>query len=161
MNGYRMDDDDCYDVWRDMLARVSPARFIDLVLDRGGVRLNQALCRYLVYIHLHEPIGVLDLSELVEDNHPKVSRTLARLEHLGLVQRGESPDDRRIKSASLAPRGRQVVESIDRGRRRVLEEAFADWSQRDRASLARLTRRFSNNVQALIDALPDGDRRLD
>jgi DNA-binding MarR family transcriptional regulator len=147
--------DDYDGVWLDMLARVSPARFVELVLDRAGVTLDQELCRYLVYIDLHEPIGVLDLSELVEDNHPKVSRTLARLEQRGLVQRAESPGDRRVKTASVTPRGHHVVAAINRGRRRVLEEAFADWSDRDRATLARLTRRFSDNVQALIDALAD------
>jgi hypothetical protein len=45
-----------------------------------------------------------------------------------------------------------VVEAINEGRRRLLEEAFAGWSEQDRATLARLTRRFSDDVFALVEA---------
>jgi hypothetical protein len=45
-----------------------------------------------------------------------------------------------------------MVEAINRGRRLVLEEAFAGWSERDRRELARLTRRFNDAVFALVEA---------
>ncbi len=53
-----------------------------------------------------------------------------------------------------------MVEAINQGRRRLLEQAFAGWS--DRATLTRLTRRFSDRVFALTPALDpapgqDGD----
>jgi len=46
-----------------------------------------------------------------------------------------------------------VVESINQGRRRLLDEALAGWSDRDRAELARLTRRFSDSMLTLIESL--------
>ncbi|HEY7488644.1 MAG TPA: MarR family transcriptional regulator [Streptosporangiaceae bacterium] len=148
-----MADEDYYDVWLDMLARVSRPRFRALILDRAGVALDADLAQYLVTIELRGPIGVLELADLVEQNHPKVSRTLARLERLGLVERAPAAHDRRIKTASVTPEGRRVVEAINRGRRRLLEEAFAGWSEPDRVALARLTRRFANTMFALIDSL--------
>jgi DNA-binding MarR family transcriptional regulator len=150
MNG--MAEEDYYDVWLDMLGRTSRPRFVALILDLAGVDLDPDLCRYLVHLDLRGPTGVLDLAELVDHNHPKASRSLARLEELGLVARAEAPHDRRVKTAELTPEGRRVVASINRGRRRLLEKAFAGWTDRDRADLARLTRRFSDGVQALIDA---------
>ena len=144
-------DDDYYDVWLDMLARQSPARFVALILDRAGVSLSPELCRYLVTIGLRGPVGVLDLAELVESNHPKVSRTLAQLEDLGLVERADAPHDRRIKTTELTPAGRGVVEAVNRGRRRVLDEAFAGWTDRDRAELARLTARFADAIFKLTE----------
>lgn len=144
--------DDYYDVWLDTLARQSPARFVALILDRAGVSLGAELCRYLVNIDLRGPIGVLDLAELVESNHPKVSRTLAELEELGLVERAEAAPDRRIKTAALTPEGRQVVAAINHGRRRVLDEAFAGWDDHDRAELARLTARFADAIFKLTQA---------
>jgi DNA-binding MarR family transcriptional regulator len=140
-----------YDVWLDMLGRQSPARFIALILDRAGVSLSAELCRYLVTIDLRGPIGVLDLAELIETNHPKVSRTLAQLEELGLVERAEATNDRRVKTTALTPEGRRVVEAINRGRRRVLDEAFTDWNDHDRAEFARLTARFADTIFRLTE----------
>ena len=64
--------------------------------------------------------------------------------------------DRRIKTAALTPEGHRVVQAINQGRRRLLEEAFAGWSERDQADLARLTRRFSDEMFALIEAHDHG-----
>jgi DNA-binding MarR family transcriptional regulator len=150
MNG--MADDDYYDVWLEMLGRTSRPRFISLILDRAGVTLSIDLCRYLVHVDLRGPIGVLELAELVEQNHPKVSRSLARLEELGLVRRAAAPHDRRIKTASVTAEGHRTVEAINQGRRRLLDEVFDGWSERDRVELARLTRRFSDGMFALVEA---------
>jgi DNA-binding MarR family transcriptional regulator len=149
MNGMA---DDYYDVWLNLLGRTSRPRFRALILNRAGVTLDADLAQYLVHIDLRGPIGVLELAELVERNHPKVSRALARLEQLGLVKRAAAAHDRRIKTASVTAKGHRVVEAINQGRRRILDEALADWNERDRIELARLTRRFADNIFTLIDA---------
>lgn len=145
--------DDYYDVWLGMLERTSRPRFRALILDRAGVTLDPDLAAYLVHIDLRGPIGVLELAELVEQNHPKVSRTLARLEQLGLVSRAAAGHDRRIKTASLTERGHRLVEAINAGRRRILDEALSGWNEHDRAELARLTRRFADDIFTLVDSL--------
>lgn len=149
MNG--MADDDYYDVWLEMLGRTSRPGFRALLLSRAGVTLDPDLAQYLVTIGLRGPIGVLELADQLDQNHPKASRSLARLEQLGLVQRAEAGHDRRIKTASLTPEGQRVVQAINQGRRRLLEEAFAGWTERDRAELARLTRRLSDAMFGLIE----------
>ncbi|HEX4214474.1 MAG TPA: MarR family transcriptional regulator [Candidatus Dormibacteraeota bacterium] len=149
--------DDYYDVWLGMLERVSRPGFVALLLDRGGVTLDVDLCRYLVLLDLRGPTGVLELAELLEQNHPKVSRSLAHLERAGLVRRASAVHDHRIKTAAVTPEGHRVVEAINRGRRRFLEEAFAGWSDEDRAILARLTDRFAKSVAALVEANSAGD----
>jgi DNA-binding MarR family transcriptional regulator len=150
MNG--MADDDYYDVWLEMLGRTSRPSFRALLLSRGGVTLDPDLAQYLVTIGLRGPIGVLELADLLGQNHPKASRSLARLEQLGLVERASAGHDRRIKTASLTPEGHRVVQAINLGRRRLLEEAFVGWSERDQAQLAQLTRRFSDAMFALVEA---------
>jgi DNA-binding MarR family transcriptional regulator len=143
--------EDYYDVWLEMLGRTSRPRFVASILQRAGVTLDPDLCQYLIHLDLRGPTGVLELTGLVEQNHPKVSRSLAQLERLGLVERGEAEHDRRIKTAAVTPAGHDVVEAINRGRRRLLAEAFAGWDERDRAELARLTRRFSDSMFALVE----------
>jgi hypothetical protein len=54
-----------------MLERTSRPRFRALILDRAGVTLDPDLAAYLVHIDLRGPIGVLELAELTEQNHPK------------------------------------------------------------------------------------------
>ena len=95
---------------------------------------------------------MLELAELLDQNHPKVSRTLARLETLGLVRRQPAAHDNRIKTAATTAEGHRVVESINQGRRKLLDEALQDWSDRDRIELARLTRRFSDRIAELTEA---------
>ena len=149
MNG--MADEEYYDVWLEMLGRTSRPGFRALLLSRAGVTLDPDLAQYLVTIGLRGPIGVLELADQLDQNHPKASRSLARLEQLGLVQRAEAGHDRRIKTASLTPEGQRVVQAINQGRRRLLEEAFTGWTERDRAELARLTRRLSDAMFGLIE----------
>jgi DNA-binding MarR family transcriptional regulator len=145
--------EDYYDVWVDMVARVSRPRFRDLILDRAGVALEADLAQYLVTVDLHGPIGVLELAGLLDANHPKASRSLARLEQLGLVTRAAAGHDRRVKTASVTPEGHRVVAAINAGRRRILDEALTGWSEHDRAALARLTRRFSDAIHTLVESL--------
>jgi len=148
-----MGDDDYYDVWLDIAGRTSRPRFRALLLDRAGVSLDPVLAQYLVTIDLRGPIGVLELAGLLEQNHPKVSRSLARLERTGLIRRAAAAGDRRIKTAAVTPEGHRVVEAINQGRRRLLDEALAGWSERDRTELARLTRRFSDSMLRLMESV--------
>lgn len=157
MNG--MATDDYYDVWLEMLGRTPRPRFLEFLLDRAGVTIGVELAQYLVTIGVRGPIGVLELADSLDANHPKASRSLARLEQLGLVERADSAADRRVKTASLTPAGHEVVAAINRGRRRILDEAFAGWSERDRTELARLTRRFNDSIATMIDTdpIPEGE----
>ncbi|MFD1544905.1 MarR family winged helix-turn-helix transcriptional regulator [Nonomuraea guangzhouensis] len=155
------DRDEYYEVWLEILGRTSRPRFVELLLDRAGVTLDADLCRYLVHIDLRGPIGVLELAELAEHNHPKSSRSLARLEQLGLITRASAPHDRRIKTASITAEGHRIVEAINQGRRRILQEVFADWSEHDQTELARLTRRFSDAMATLVDAQDPAPAKTD
>jgi len=141
---------DYYEVWLDTLGRTSRPQFRALLLARAGVELDADLAQYLVLLDMRGPTGVLELAELLGHNHPKASRSLARLEQLGLVSRGEAAHDRRIKTAAATIAGHQLVAAINDGRRRLLDDAFAGWSDRDRAQFARLSRRFAAAISALI-----------
>ena len=44
-----------------------------------------------------------------------------------------------------------MVEAVNQGRRRILDEVFTGWSDEDKAALARLTRRFSDEMTALVE----------
>lgn len=141
-----------YDVWLAILGRISRPRFLNLVLERAGVDLDLDLVRCLVNVDIHGPVGVLELAERLEQNHSKVSRSLVRLEKLGLLRRGVASHDQRVKTATVTPKGHKVIEAVNQGRRHLLDEVFVGWSERDQSTLARLTGRFADRVSELIDA---------
>ena len=150
---------DYYEVWLDTLGRTSRPQFRAMLLRRAGVELDAELAAYVVLLDVRGPTGVLELAELVGDNHPKASRSLARLERLGLITRAAAAHDRRIKTAAVTPAGQAIVAAINDGRQQLLDEAFAGWSERDRAQFARLSGRFAAAIFALTTAEGGGDNR--
>lgn len=125
----------------------SPQRDQDL-LEEAGVSLDRALFPLLVRLGALGPLGVAELADHAGRDHTTVSRQLAKLESLALILRREDKNDRRRNAAQLTPKGRKIVEAIARARRRLLSRALADWSERDRAALAELNRRFADALIA-------------
>ena len=60
------------------------------------------------------------------------------LEERGFVAREADPTDRRATQVALTASGRKVLEELDTARRADHESYFADLSERDRATLARI-----------------------
>jgi DNA-binding MarR family transcriptional regulator len=116
----------------------------DALLREAGVSLDRALFPLLVRLGARGPLGVAELAGQVGRDHSTVSRQLARLEGLGLIERCEREADRRRNAARLTVAGRKIVEAITTARRRLLSRALADWSEADRAALADLNRRFAD-----------------
>lgn len=124
----------------------------DALLREAGVELDRALFPLLVRLGMRGPMGVAGLGLQVGRDHTTVSRQLAKLESLGLVEREGDGADRRVRTAALTAAGEEIVRAITAARQRLLSRVLADWTDSDRASLAALNRRF---VDALSDASDD------
>ena len=118
------------------------------ILHEAGVALDRALFPLMVRIRLYAPIGVVELADIVGRDHSTVSRQIAKLEELGLVERKPSPDDQRVRQAVLTEAGQQVSRAIGRGRQKVFDRVQADWSARDKSELARLVRKLADDMTA-------------
>ncbi len=113
------------------------------ILDEAGVTLDLALFPLLVVVDRRGPIGVVDLADRVGRDYATISRKVARLEQLGLVER-RTGTDRRVREAVATPAGRTMNDVIDAARERLVTQVPASWSARDLAQLARLLRRFAD-----------------
>jgi DNA-binding MarR family transcriptional regulator len=82
-------------------------------------------------------------------DHTTVSRQVAKLADLGLVERRASPIDRRVKETLLSGAGRRVTDAIDAARHRLNTPVFAHWSDRDLLELERLMRGYVDDLLAL------------
>lgn len=121
-------------------------------LARAGVKLDRALFPLLTRIGLAHPIGVVELANLVGRDHSVVSRQVAKLEALGLVERQPANSDQRIRLLSPSAAGRKMLNQFSATRRRFLDERLAGWSDEERSTLLKLLRRFSATISTLEGA---------
>ncbi len=120
-----------------------------VLLQEAGVSLDRALFPLLIAVERKGPIGVVELSELVGRDYTTVSRQAAKLAKLGLITRRPSKADHRVREAAITAKGRQMTSALDAARERMAAVLFAKWSKRDLQDLARLMRRFADDLQTL------------
>jgi DNA-binding MarR family transcriptional regulator len=96
------------------------------------------------------PLPVSKLAMFLLQESPSVTALVDRMSERGLVERGVDPHDRRKVLVSLTDRGRQVLKDIKRPAREVQDEMFSVLSDRERATLKRILRKFRrSNIQRL------------
>ena len=113
------------------------------IIDEAGIALDGALFPLLVLVDRRGPIGVVDLADRVGRDYTTVSRQVAKLEQLGLVER-RAGADRRVREAVVTPTGKAMNDAIDVARERIATQALKTWNGRDLAQLTRLLRRFAD-----------------
>ncbi len=133
----------------DVVAAMNGPQRDEMLIREAGVSLDRALFPLLVGIGRRGPVGVVELADGVGRDYTTVSRQVAKLESLGLVERREGTADRRVREAALTPKGKAMAKLIDAARDRILRAMFADWEMDDVETLARLLRRFAD---ALLSA---------
>lgn len=130
----------------DLMSLFASPRRDEALLREAGVSMDRALFPLLVRLGMQGPLGVAALAEQVGRDHTTVSRQLARLESLDLVERRGDEADRRRRAAELTDDGRSTMHAIVLARRRLLSRALADWSATDRAALAEMIRRLTDSL---------------
>jgi DNA-binding MarR family transcriptional regulator len=123
------------------------------VLEEAGVSLDAALARLLVGIHRHGPIGVVDLSDRSGRDHTTVSRQVAKLAELDLVERTVSSEDRRVSKIAATAHGARVARAVSDAHERLVQPVLEGWKERDVVELTRLMRRLADDVAQLRETL--------
>jgi DNA-binding MarR family transcriptional regulator len=118
------------------------------LIREAGIALDRALFPLLVGIERKGPIGVGELADLVGRDYTTVSRQVAKLENIRLVARRSSRNDARVREATITAKGRAMTDALDAARERVASLLLANWSKRDLQYLARLMRRFADDLLA-------------
>jgi DNA-binding MarR family transcriptional regulator len=118
--------------WRQIAAAT------DVSLDRARYIVLRAVAE-------SEPVRTTALAEQVSVDPSTMSRHVAILEQAELVQRVADPADGRAQSLSLTPAGRQVMEKVRTARHDLIADVLVDWNDADRAQLATLLARLSDD----------------
>jgi len=116
------------------------------MLEKAGLTLERALFPLLVLIERLGPIGVVELAGRVGRDYTTVSRQVARLEELALVERRAGAGDRRVREAVITPAGKRATDAVDRAREQLALQLFRNWDKRDLDDLVRLMRMFADGL---------------
>ena len=126
----------------------------EILIKEAGIPLDRALFPLLVGVERFGPIGVVELADNIGRDYTTVSRQIAKLESLGLVERRAGAADRRVREAVISPRGKAMTDLVDAARDRIGRAIFQTWDAREIDELVRLMRKFADAVK---EEPPSGD----
>jgi len=132
----------------DLLGMMNRPQRDTALIREAGIALDRALFPLLVVIERRGPLGVGELADLVGRDYTTVSRQVAKLESLRLVARRASKGDKRVREATITAKGRTMTDALDAARERLGSILLANWTKKDLQTLARLLRRFANDLQS-------------
>ncbi|WP_237150983.1 MarR family winged helix-turn-helix transcriptional regulator [Pseudomonas sp. ADAK13] len=118
----------------------------EVMVREAGIALDRALFPLVVLVERLGPIGVVELADRVGRDYTTVSRQVAKLESLGLVDRQESAKDRRVRESVITPEGKAMTDRVDEARTRMGMAIFANWEQQDIDDLVRLMGKFAADL---------------
>jgi DNA-binding MarR family transcriptional regulator len=131
----------------DIVAVMNRPQRDQVLIKEAGIPLDRALFPLLVSIERRGPIGVVELADRIGRDYTTVSRQVAKLESLGLVERRGNVADRRVREAVVSPKGKAMTERVDAARDRIGRAIFKTWDARDIDDLARLMRKFADAMK--------------
>jgi DNA-binding MarR family transcriptional regulator len=130
----------------DIVAVINRPQRDEAMIKEAGIPLDRALFPLLVGIERFGPIGVVEMADRVGRDYTTVSRQIAKLESLGLVQRQGSAADRRVREAVVTAKGKAMTDRVDAARERIGRGIFATWDIHEIDELVRLMRKFADAV---------------
>ena len=131
----------------DIVSVINRPQRDEVMIKEAGIRLDRALFPLLVGVGRLGPIGVVELADRVGRDYTTVSRQVARLESLGLVDRQGSAADRRVRVAVITAKGNATTDLVDAARDRIGRAIFKTWDAHDIDELVRLMRKFADAVK--------------
>jgi DNA-binding MarR family transcriptional regulator len=120
----------------------------EALIREAGIPLDRALFPLLVLIEKFGPIGVVKLADRVGRDYTTVSRQVAKLEGLDLVERRGSATDSRVREATVTRKGKAMTDLLDAARERIGLGIFESWEVHDINELVRLMRKFADAISA-------------
>ncbi len=123
-----------------------PERDAELI-RQSGIKLERALFPLLIGIERFGPIGVVELADGVGRDYTTVSRQVARLASLKLVERRVGTADRRTRLISVTGRGKTLASKITRARESLARSVFSSWNPAEFQEFVRLTRKFADAIR--------------
>lgn len=108
--------------------------------------LDSAAYALLLLIDDHDSVRATELVEQLGLDKSTLSRQIAQLHRLELVERVADPHDGRARLVQLTDSGKQRLAEVRRERRGKLREHFRTWSTSDLEALSTLLGRLNQDL---------------
>ncbi|MGP4016740.1 MarR family winged helix-turn-helix transcriptional regulator [Saccharopolyspora sp. 5N708] len=108
--------------------------------------LDPASYSLLLMIDDAGPLRGMDVADRTGLDKSTVSRQIATLVDLNLLERAPDPDDGRARRIQLSELGRERLSKVRAERRKHLHGEFASWSTQDLKDLARLLGKLNTMI---------------
>ena len=118
-------------------------------MGKAAGQLGHAGYPMLAWLEAWGPIRVSELAERLSLDASTVSRRVADLQDKGLVARAVDLEDQRASLVELTPQGLQLLADLREARRRLLDDALADWPAGEVQALADMLRRLTKAFDRL------------
>ncbi len=112
-----------------------------------GSAHDKSVVALLAHLMMLGPLRGGDLAERACLDASTVSRHLRTLENDGFLVRTPDPEDGRATLFEVTKAGERVVAEARQQRLEMLSDAVADWTEKDLATLTRLTRRLAESLE--------------
>ena len=119
------------------------------VLDAAATKVSGAGLNALRIIARSGPIPVTEVARMLGVDQSTASRQIKPVEDAGLVTRTSDDADRRVAWLAITRQGTALLERIHQMRRNDIDHVLVEWSDDERAELARVLDRFK---QSMLDA---------
>ena len=111
--------------------------------EEVGGRLTRVQLRVLTLVANTPTTTISEVASFLGVSRPAASKSVGRLVSRGLVERRESPEDRRSQSITLSSKGRALMQTYEQARFDMLGEMFAEFPPEDFERTTRLLDRLS------------------
>jgi DNA-binding MarR family transcriptional regulator len=118
--------------WTSNLVRLS-LHDINRYARSAGLSIGQMTV--LLHLFYQGPLEVTQFCEMLQISPAGASQMIERLVQQGVVQRSETPGDRRVRLVELTAQGLQLVQSSIADRRRWLEQISMGLSAEERSRI--------------------------
>ena len=105
--------------WAEIFMTHSMREWVRFVKSSG---LSMPQFSTLMRLYYHGGCGISEISAHLVVTAPAASQMVDRLVQMGLLERGEDPNDRRAKQVTLSAKGRALIEKGIEARNRWSEE---------------------------------------
>jgi DNA-binding MarR family transcriptional regulator len=124
--------------------------FMRLLADKGG---HPGRTMVLGMLAEHEGIAQRDLAEGMHLARPTITIMLQKMEHDGLIERWDDPEDQRLTRIRLTDAGRAQGTQMADAMSRYVDTTIGSLSEADRKELARLLGLMNDNTAAALKEL--------
>lgn len=115
----------------DIVVLMNGPQRCEWLICEAGVPLNRALFSLFVGVERFGPVGVVEMADRLGRDYTTVSRQVAKLERLGLVERRSSAEDRRVREAVITQEGEAMVKQLDETREQIGRAIFKTWDPQE------------------------------